>query len=250
MFTGPVKRVEATRIFARKTEVTRQLLVYEMKVAAPTSVAMVLPIPITPGSGEGAVRFISLEDAADFFDVLDWMFLPPARPGASRGGPDLQTERLAVHEVGAFNASFVPRLADFERLDPQFRMPRGTLDAVPDYADYGFVVFQLAPTRSLSQVHPMAFEFATRESTRVFFPTMHCHNRTIPEDANFAHMLYGQDIDELDAWQPAKRAPSPQFWPPVMAEWVHPSAPFTRRRIFGRRANTDTWAQVRGSIAG
>jgi hypothetical protein len=76
---------------------------------------------------------------------------------------------LAVHNVGGLEASFVPRLCDFERLDARFRISSNIWDSLPVYRDYGFAVFKLRPSdgptdtgrhadhaTSIRRVHPMA----------------------------------------------------------------------------------------------
>lgn len=250
MFTGPVERVEGTRIFARKTAVDRQLVIYEMQVATQTEVAMVLPIPVVPNSGEQAVRFIALDHVVEFFEELDKLFDPPQLQthaytlGASMA---MRSRTLAVHQVGAFEASYVPRLADFKRLDRRFRMPRGTLDRIPAYKDWGFAVFQLARSHELSKIHPMAFEFPTREPGALFFPTMHCHDGELHAEAVFAHVLYAQGVAPVpvgvyrtEMWRPAVDVRPPA----AVAALLDPRATLTRCYAFGPRPNIDTWAPL------
>jgi len=50
---------------------------------------------------------------------------------------------LKVEQVGSFEASFVPTLADFQRLDPRFRLPDTVWQQLGRYAKYGFAIFQL-----------------------------------------------------------------------------------------------------------
>ena len=50
---------------------------------------------------------------------------------------------LKVHSVGKFVASFVPSQSDFDRLDPQFVIPKESWAKLPEYQDFGFAVFQL-----------------------------------------------------------------------------------------------------------
>jgi hypothetical protein len=50
---------------------------------------------------------------------------------------------------------------------------------VPTYGDYGFVVFQLGATKQAARVHPMAFEFSTRDPERLFFPLLHVPDRQL-----------------------------------------------------------------------
>jgi hypothetical protein len=244
-FSGPVEKVEATNIFARMTGPARQLLVYEMRLAADAEVAMILPIPVPAGTGEDAVRFLSLERYPKLFDDLDELFHEPMlrSRGATRSAPSRAP--LAVHAVGAFEASFVPTLADFDRLDPRFRVPPGTIDCVPAYVDWGFAVFQLAPTHGLASVHPMAFEFPTRTPARLFFPTVHVHDGTLHAHAEFAHRLYAQGVEPEQTWvhrrMPASHPSKPSLQDTDLFEL---DAPISRRTLFGSYPNTDTWATL------
>ena len=146
-FSQPVELVSDTNIFARSAN-GRQFLVYSMRYAAATDLAMVLPLPVPPNPPEDAVRFINLERYPAFFDDLSRGFpvrvarsLSEATLSLSRGAPKLQ-----VHDVGSFEASFVPRIEDFDRLDERFRIPRDVWDRLPTYHDYGFAVFKLKGT--------------------------------------------------------------------------------------------------------
>ena len=208
-FSRPVESVTATKIFARTfpagPEQDRQFLVYSMNVRAREELAMVLPIPVKPKSGENAVRFISLKEYPAFFAALEAGFprlrsmtlLSPAMVTASAPAP------LAVHEVGEFHASFVPTIADFSRLDARFRLPAGTWEKLPRYRDYGFAVFKLQP--GARTVHPMAFSFPRRDARTVFFPTVHIHDGEIHARADFDHLLYCQrgpaDKFSVGQWQ-------------------------------------------------
>ena len=49
---------------------------------------------------------------------------------------DLAGKRVAVVGTGASAIQFVPRIADFERLDPRFRLPETVWRALPQYADW------------------------------------------------------------------------------------------------------------------
>ena len=71
-FSQPVD-VSDTLIFAR-IEGPRQYLVYKMVFSSDEDLAMILPIPVSTGSGEDAVSFISMEDHPDFFNMLSVLF--------------------------------------------------------------------------------------------------------------------------------------------------------------------------------
>lgn len=62
-FSGPVFDVSQTRIFARwlpHTKPFRQVLAYQMQFSAKQDLAMILPIPVAPGTAEDAVKFLDL----------------------------------------------------------------------------------------------------------------------------------------------------------------------------------------------
>src|SRR5262245_56788536 len=105
--------VAETKIFAR-LDGTEQLLAYEMSFAAAGDVAMVLPIPVRPGLGDDAIRFIDLSSYDELFQNLERLF--PAEyaelPLFGRGPIEDLEQQLVVHRVGAFEASYVPTLAD------------------------------------------------------------------------------------------------------------------------------------------
>jgi len=238
-FSGPVDRVDSTRIFARMSAPGRQLLVYQMTLAARDELAMVLPLPVPPGAGEDAVRWVALDDYESFFDDLQAAFPVAAGPSFSYGSPQAAAP-LPVVAVGDFVASFVPSLGDFARLDPRFRMPPGTLDQVPHYRSWGFAVFQLRPgARGTAQrVHPMAFEFPTL-AERLFFPTLHVHDGALHPEASFAHTIYAQHIAER--WSTSS-VPLRVTVDLVRSKGlVDGDAPVSQASLFGVRPNQDLW---------
>lgn len=194
-FSGPVDRVSATQIFARLKDASNQFVVYSMTLASKTELAMILPIPVKPGSGEDAVKFISLEEYPTFFSDMAMGFpVPRAVAGGSRKMPPpskaVDSAPLKVVTVGKFEASFVPKVADFSRLDERFKLPSGTWEKLGDYAKFGFAVFKLKAGEQ--SVHPMAFEFPTALPSKLFFPTVHVHDGKVHGTAGFDHMLYAQ----------------------------------------------------------
>jgi hypothetical protein len=188
-FSGQVDHVSSTKIFARAIGAGRQALVYAMEFGARADVAMVLPLPVPPGSPEDALRFTSLESYPEFFDHLANAVPPPMRPPAMGYGAPGRAD-LPVSRVGAFDASFVPTIGDFDRLDVSFRLPPAVWASLPSYRDFGFAVFRLHKGRS--KVHPMAFSFPSRVPDLLFFPTVHVHDGVVHEKAAFDHALYAQ----------------------------------------------------------
>ncbi|AKF11634.1 hypothetical protein DB32_008783 [Sandaracinus amylolyticus] len=190
LFAQPVK-VSGTRIFARCDGAT-QTLAYSMHLRSKQELAMVLPIPVAHGAREDAVEFVDLSGAPAIFDQLAMCFvvMAPQSKGApvARFAAPLPT--LKVCSVGAFDASYVPSIRDFVRLDARFRMPEAVWRALPRYEDWGFAVFTLK--KGDHRVHPMAFRFPTRDAARTFFPTVHVHDGEVHEQAEFDHELYWQ----------------------------------------------------------
>jgi hypothetical protein len=250
--TLPADAVSNTHIFARATD-ERQFLVYGMDLTVGQELAMVLPLPVPPSSGEDAVRFIDLAAYPDFFLDLRKGFpyqeltLAPNVAPAAAGGPRL----LKVHHVGHFEASFVPTIADFARLEARFRLPWPVWEELPHYRDYGFAVFKLRDgARGLARrtIHPMAFEFPRREPRRLFFPTVHVHDGRVHPDARFDHTLYCQvdphQHDALGAWQPSPR-PARQFMDMARAgELIDGDAPCHRVTLRGTQKNVDTFIDL------
>ena len=204
-FSRAVDLVADTNIFARPGKGGRQFLVYSMRLKAGEDVAMILPIPTPKQPAEDAVKFLNLEKYPDFFDELASGFPAPVAAGRKKDVAlgDVPKPKLAVVEVGSFVASFVPSVKDFARLDEQFRLPASTWDALPQYKDWGFAVFQLK--KGEKKVHPMAFDFPRADSRTLFFPTVHIHDGKVHDKAKFDHWLYCQAGGDTMGW-----AESPQ----------------------------------------
>ncbi len=236
-------RVSGTRIFARSLG-AEQALVYSMTLRARGEVAMILPLPVVPGLGEGALEFVDLEGYPSFFDDLEQAFHvvePLPKGGGRRSRGSAAPPRLRVHQVGAFEASFVPSPGDFDRLDPRFRLPPTVWASLPRYHDYGFAVFCLR-RGGKARIHPMAFRFRTRAPGRLFFPTLHVHDGEVHERADFDHALYFQGAAGFGE---ASAARAGDFVDAAKAiGLVAPAAPLGRELMAGSRANDDTWVEL------
>jgi hypothetical protein len=192
IFSRPVISVNNTQIFARLTGRGTQFLAYQMHYESRDENAMILPFPVRAPVTESSMRFIDLEAYPELFRDLDRGF--PFRLLASLGcGMILSAPKsartLVVQEVGNYIASFIPTLADFDRLSEQFRLPAATWNRLPRYKDFGFAVFQLAAGNL--KPHPMAFEFESASSS-IFFPTLHIHDGAVHDAEEFDHVLYMQ----------------------------------------------------------
>jgi hypothetical protein len=230
-FSKPVESVTTTRIFARAENVIRQLVVYRMTISTSEELAMVLPIPVRRGTDEKGVKFIDLSKYPSFFMDLEAGFKPPpTTPNSGDLTVWFSVGLLEVQQVGDYEASFVPTIKDFSRLDERFRLPAGTWEKLPAYRNYGFAVFKLKPgtlqkpgsayeisssgstisgsgaSRKLEfpttigtlkpssiDFHPMAFSFPSADITSLFFPTIHIHDGKVHDQAHFDHVLYCQN---------------------------------------------------------
>lgn len=271
-FTGAVREVAHTQVFARLAA-RRQVVAYAMEFSAAEDLAMVLPLPVAPGTKESDVRFLSLGDQPGFFEDLATLFPSPVSAQAGDLATlslDEDVARLEVHEVGAFEASFVPTMADFARLDPRFRIDPTVWADVPDpeLASSGFAVFKLRAGERQT-VHPMAFEFPTRNPAALFFPTLHVHDGRYHREADFSHLLYGRlpdvherataEHDDLEVVPPPQlatvhgplwieRATGEPSGVPGLAdcsEVLGNEGVLFRSAIHGRRVNRDVWMDRR-----
>jgi hypothetical protein len=241
-FSGKVRRVSATNIFAKSAASGRQVVVYQMFVDAKDELAMILPLPVAMGSGEHALRFISLQEYPAFFQDMAKGFAATGRSKGFGGLGSASSGALEVVSVGEFEASYVPTVRDFGRLDPRFRLPDGSFEQLPQYKNYGFAVFKLKP--GATTVHPMAFSFPRRDPRALFFPTIHIHDGKVHATATFDHTLYCQkypsDTFKLTNWTESPSL-SHSFMPidktqGLVASGLHCYS----LDIHGRRRNEDT----------
>jgi hypothetical protein len=248
-FSGPVKAVSNTRIFARFAKPGQQHLVYQMHVDAPAEVAMILPLPVPAGTPENALTFHNLKEYGAFFDDMNLAFpekLTRYKAPPSLGVDSANAPQLKVEKVGNYVASFVPSLADFPRLDKQFRLPPATWDKLPLYKDWGFAVFQLE--KGDGERHAMAFTFPTRERT-LFFPTVHIHDGEVHEEEEFDHTLYAQTPEGLHVrdrgWEESPGLAGTSVKCGETKGIVDPDAHLLRRKILGKTKNEDVFVAVR-----
>jgi hypothetical protein len=258
-FSGIVRHVSATRIFARAVPGgASQFLAYAARLDFDEDLAMVLPLPTPAGSREDAVRFVDLSAAPRLFEELDALFpVSAGAPEALRSAPQPAAPKapLVVHRVGAFDASFVPSRRDFERLDPQFQLPLTVWASFAAYDDWGFAVFKLrappgrrgllarlwSPPPSPAALHPMGLEFPRRDPDALFFPTVHVHDGRVRPGAEFDHVLYAQlDHDARSApddWEVSGLTASAV--PDALAPFVDAEARVVRTTMRGLLPNRD-----------
>ena len=270
-FSQAVEVVSDTNIFVRSHN-DRQFLVYSMSYASYSDLAMILPLPVPAKTSEDAVQFINLQSYPTFFEDIRQGFPPRWDRSASffRSATPLGTPKLRVHDVGDFEASFVPQISDFERLDRRFRIAPDVWGRLPVYHDYGFAVFKLKGTassrwitgalrrlfrgsaRNIRELHPMAFTFPRRNSDLLYFPTVHVHDRKVHRHAEFDHMLYCQpDFSMqtyLDGWERSVN-PAQEFMDVPKSEGIiDPLQSIWRLPLEGQLENTDTLVGKNGVL--
>ena len=189
-FSQSVQHVSNTSIFCRMGAHGNQVVIYSMLLESANEVAMVLPVPVSDQRDEDSVQFVDFSNYKSFFPMLDRAF-----PDLSLTFGGIESRKaggrpLQVQQVGSYAASFVPTVDDFDRLDPRFRISREIWQGLSAYLDHGFVVFQLRAGKA--QVHPMAFAYPARDTSRIVFPTVHIHDGEVRETAKFDHALYCQ----------------------------------------------------------
>ncbi len=184
-FSGNVSRVANTRIFARATNRGTQIIVYQMEYTAGSDVALILPLPTPPDIAPDAVRFPSLSGYPDLFADIDKGF-----PLTRNAPTTKQATHVMTHEVGSFEASFVPTQKQLDALDARFRIPLNVWNQLPEYSEFGFAVFKLRA--GTNTVQPLAVEFPTRNPQLLYFPTLDLRNDQVTEEANFDHDLFCQ----------------------------------------------------------
>ncbi|MBL8891750.1 MAG: hypothetical protein JNL67_17350 [Planctomycetaceae bacterium] len=251
-----MESVTKTNIFGRLSGNRSQFLVYEMQFKSREPNAMILPIPTAMNPNEESVRFFNLEDYPAFFADIARGFpslVPP--PIMSRGLANSAGRQLQVQKVGAFVASVVPTVEDFNRLDPQFSIAPKTWAKLPNYNDYSFVVFQLDELEG--RPHPMAFEFQTRHTEEIFFPTVHIHDGEVHDEEDFDHQLYLQFpswdevvgqytnmADEATQWVRSQDVAQKTVKIEKAQGIVAANQLLHRRTIVGQQRNEDTLAAV------
>src|SRR5688572_8082826 len=152
LFTAPFQSAASTSLFARSLPEGRQVVVCELFLEAREDVAMILPIPVKPGSGEKAVQFVDLSGYRAMMEDVERAF--PSDSTVEEGcfpGPDAKL----------FEASYAPSLADLAKQEERFRLPAGVWDKLPQYREFGFVVFKIRAGENT--VKPLAFAFPRKD---------------------------------------------------------------------------------------
>lgn len=240
-FSRNVAFVKNTRIFARPLGGGIQAVAYQMSLGAPEDLAMILPLPVAGNAAKKPLEFVNLEKYDKFFDDLANGFPVPRSRTLSNGPPTDGANKIEVVQVGSFEASFVPTVRDFTRVDERFRLPEGIWEKLGDHADASFAVFKLREGEK--KIHPMAFRFHVRDPRKLFFPTVHVHDGKVHETENFDHTLYCQvpvrGLRSLLDWEESPRT-ALHFTKAGLSEGLlDPNLHVHRQLIKGRHKNED-----------
>ena len=226
-----IERIESTRIFARN-DGYHQFLAYQMIFETEQPVAMILPVPVALPARDDSLRFVNLEGQQDLLWRLARTIPSPFVPAFFRTFGNqvddvVTAQPLEVQHVGSYVATFVPSLADFDRVPREFRLPDAFWRDIARYQDWGFAVFQLQPHADPQEIEPMAFVFETRYPDRLFFPTLHRHDGNVAAWEYFDHILLAQGLElgprprltREDVERYDRQKPYFSFWyPPENAE--------------------------------
>ncbi|MFM7182816.1 MAG: hypothetical protein ACKO2G_15315, partial [Verrucomicrobiales bacterium] len=164
----------------------------------------------------------------------------------SKSAVPLAANTLPVEQIGAFEASYVPGIGDFGRLDDRFKLPEGVWEKLPAYREFGFTVFKLKQGKH--EVHPMALNFRTSQGATLFFPTVHIHDGKVHETEDFDHALYAQAVQGA-AVRGKEWSESPGMASAVMKmdkcqDLIWGGGHIYRRFIKGNHKNEDTLAEL------
>ncbi|MFK5924591.1 MAG: hypothetical protein QM496_20640 [Verrucomicrobiota bacterium] len=211
-----------------------------MRLDAAEDLAMILPISVIANSSEDVMKFLDFSGYAGFFEDVEKNFKVPA--ASSYGNPfgdPARSRGLKVEKVGNFDASFVPTVADFSRLDERFRLSGDVWQELPQYDDYGFVVFKLR--KGAAQVHPMGFAFPTRDRSQITFPTVHIHDGKVHKKAGFDHSLYCQSPSDEFAmkWRESDFLAQYAVKCSKASGTVRPKEHIYKKRLIGKLKNED-----------
>lgn len=184
IITSTVDSVSTTRIYISADHANRrQLTIYSNVVASPEENVMVLPVP-NPDS----VELLDFSHYPDFFTDLKACFIERTQRSYTNNTflVSKSTNSLPVFRIGSYDASIVPSIADFPRL--QIPMDRTLIPFLKSKynAEFGFIICRLAPGKK--EYHPFAYTHDQHSSYRLFIPTMHYH----PGDynADWDHLIY------------------------------------------------------------
>lgn len=174
---GAVRHIAKTRILVSPLSSKLQLTVYANTVElGENSGAMILPTP------EGKVEPVDLSKEKKLFDDLETLWprkKSRSRNAAAKNDRCLSRSVLPVVEVGSYQVTIVPSLADFDRVDSSvFTLSPGVGACLKDHYESGFsfVVCQLVREK---EYHPFGYIHNRLDDNTLFVPTRHYHKHDV-----------------------------------------------------------------------
>lgn len=221
----------------------RQSLAVSLRISAATDLALIVPVPVTPGATETDVRLLSTDGSQSLFDSLASGFVGSAERPHRQDAEEADAPRTVRYAAAqAMRAYYVPSIADFDQVGPHLRFPEAALASRPEYASYGFYVFEL-PAGQDVRIVPMAFDFPTRHPEAVYFPTWYGDPTWMPEEGHRDITVYTQFGERL-GWQETRETATRFVNAGASRGLIAPDRTVQRKILFGDGNNEDLLAAL------
>jgi hypothetical protein len=105
---------------------------------------------------------------------------------------EAKSHSLVVHQVGAYQMSVAPTLADLTRIDASvFTVPANITELMATHygSGFAFVICVFDPTKEIKP-HPIGYVHDWLAPNRMFVPCRHEHGHGTPEKEHFDHRIY------------------------------------------------------------
>jgi hypothetical protein len=232
LINDPVATVYGPSIFARSLPEGRQVIVYQVSFDLAQGMAIILPIPVKPNSGDKAVQFVDLSGYPEMLEHMDNAF-----------PKDNAVDGCSFRPAGApFESVYVPSIEGLARLEEKYRPPEGVWKNLPAYRDFGFVVFKFSVERL--DVYPLAFAFPRKNPAQLYFPTMVVVCDDVPATRKYGGLLYCQKIPgdgfSTRDWRESPELPARSVDVVRAKGVVDPRLHLHRREMKAHEPNKDT----------
>jgi hypothetical protein len=141
------------------------------------------------------VQLLDLSKDAFKFEDLDKCFptfVPLVQEKLNVASALRGRHALEVHQVGAYQMSVAPTLADLNRIDASvFTVPANITELMATHYGKGFafVICVFDPTKEIKP-HPIGYVHDWLAPSKMFVPCRHEHGHGTPEKERFDHRIY------------------------------------------------------------